>query len=81
LPQPQSQVRELPAAASGVQSPRAAVQPVSTPGDDACKRDEEKLAHLRANPALDQIVKFEQELHCTRLRPQIARLRESVGAN
>jgi hypothetical protein len=54
---------------------------VSAPGDDACKRDEEKLAHLRANPALDQIVKFEQELHCARLRPQIARLRESVGAN
>jgi hypothetical protein len=73
LPQPQPQVRE--------QSPRAAVQPVSTPEDDGCKRDEEKLAHLRASPAPDQIVKFEQELHCARLRPQIARLRESVGAN
>jgi hypothetical protein len=81
LPQPQSQVRELPAVDSSQQSPRAAVQPVPTSGDDACKRDEEKLAHLRANPALDQIVKFEQELHCARLRPQIARLRESVGAN
>jgi hypothetical protein len=81
LPQSQPQVRAPPAAVSDLQSPRAAVQPVSTPEDGGCKRDEEKLAHLRANPALDQIVKFEQELHCTRLRPQIARLRESVGAN
>jgi hypothetical protein len=81
LPQPQPQVRASPAAVSDLQSPRAAVQSVSTPEDGGCKRDEEKLAHLRANPALDQIVKFEQELHCTRLRPQIARLRESVGAN
>jgi hypothetical protein len=81
LPQSQPQVRAPPAAVSDPQSPRAAVQPVSTPEDGGCKRDEEKLAHLRANPALDQIVKFEQELRCTRLRPQIARLRESVGAN
>ncbi len=81
LPEPQPQVPAPPAAVSDLKSPRAAVQPVSTPEDGGCKRDEEKLAHLRANPALDQIVKFEQELHCTRLRPQIARLRESVGAN
>lgn len=81
LPQPQPQVREVPATDSGLQNPRAAAQPAATPGDDGCKRDEETLAHLRASPALDQIVKFERELHCTRLRPQIARLRESVGAN
>ncbi len=49
--------------------------------EDTCKRDEEKLVRLRANPSLDQIVRFEQELRCPRLRPQIARLRESVGAN
>jgi hypothetical protein len=77
---PQPQVREVPATDSGL-TPRAPAQPASTPGDDGCKRDEETLAHLRASPALDQIVKFERELHCTRLRPQIARLRESVGAN
>jgi hypothetical protein len=54
---------------------------VTPPVEDACKRDEEKLVRLRANPSLDQIVRFEQELRCPRLRPQIARLRESVGAN
>jgi hypothetical protein len=57
------------------------VQPTATPVEDACKREEEKLVRLRANPSLDQIVRFDQELRCTRLRPQIARLRESVGAD
>jgi hypothetical protein len=55
-------------------------QPVSAQPDD-CKRDGERLARLRASPTLDQITRFEQELRCTRLRPQIARLRESVGGN
>src|SRR3569832_1318507 len=54
-------------------------QPAATPVDDACKRDEEKLTRLRASPSLDQIARFEQELRCARLRPQIARLRESVA--
>jgi hypothetical protein len=63
------------------QGTRAEVQPATSLLDDACKRDEEKLVRLRASPSLDQIVRFEQELRCTRLRPQIARLRESVGAN
>jgi hypothetical protein len=63
------------------QGPRTEAQPAIPPLDDACKHDEEKLVRLRASPSLDQIVRFEQELRCTRLRPQIARLRESVGAN
>lgn len=63
------------------QAARTDAQLEAAPVDDACKRDEEKLVRLRASPSLDQIVRFEQELRCTRLRPQIARLRESVGAN
>ena len=63
------------------QGARTEAQPATSALDDACKRDEEKLVRLRASPTLDQIVRFEQELRCTRLRPQIARLRESVGAN
>ncbi len=60
---------------------RTEAQPLSAQADEACKRDEERLSRLRANPVLDQITRFEQELRCTRLRPQIARLRESLGAN
>jgi Caspase domain len=69
-------------AAVGTASPDsgAQAQPAASP-EDTCKRDEEKLVRLRTNPSLDQIVRFEQELRCPRLRPQIARLRESVGAN
>jgi hypothetical protein len=69
-------------AAVGAASPDsgAQTQPAAA-SEDTCKRDEEKLVRLRATPSLDQIVRFEQELRCPRLRPQIARLRESVGAN
>jgi uncharacterized caspase-like protein len=48
---------------------------------EVCKRDEEKLAQLRANPALDAIARFERELGCAKLRPQVVRLRESLRAN
>jgi Caspase domain len=70
-----SQPLEASRADTGLQS-----QPVSAQPDD-CKRDGERLARLRASPTLDQITRFEQELRCARLRPQIARLRESVGGN
>jgi hypothetical protein len=72
--QPQPQPKAGPAS-------RTEAQPLSAQADEACKRDEERLSRLRANPVLDQITRFEQELRCTRLRPQIARLRESLGAN
>jgi hypothetical protein len=77
---PRPQPQEASRADIAVQSPRPQSQPASAQSDD-CKRDEERLARLRASPALDQITRFEQELRCTRLRPQIARLRESVGGN
>ncbi len=63
-PKPAQEVIPPPAA------PAAAVDP--------CKRDQEKLTRLRANPAPDEIVRLERELGCERLRPQIVRLRESV---
>ncbi|WP_315832439.1 caspase family protein [Bradyrhizobium prioriisuperbiae] len=45
----------------------------------ACKQDEARLAKLRANPSLADVITFERELRCDRLRRQIARLRESLG--
>jgi len=44
----------------------------------ACKRDEERLLHLRAAPVADDVLRFEHELTCAKLRPQVVRLRESV---
>jgi hypothetical protein len=57
--------------------PQAA--PAAIPQDQACKRDEEILVRLRASQARDEVIRFEKELACERLRPQVARLRESLG--
>ena len=37
------------------------------------------LAQLRAEPNADAIARFERELGCERIRPQLKRLRESLG--
>jgi hypothetical protein len=58
--------------------PPPAAQPTATTAD-ACKRDEERLARLRAAPERDEVIRFARELGCDRLRAQVARLRESVG--
>jgi hypothetical protein len=60
-------------------SPR--VGPASIPQEQICKRDEDRLTRLRASPARGEVIRFEHELGCERLRPQVVRLRESLGAN
>jgi hypothetical protein len=60
-----------PALAGSHQPPVAAAEP-------ACAHDAERLAHLRADPSLDAIARFERDLGCERLRPQVRRLRESL---
>lgn len=45
---------------------------------DPCERDGERLAKLRANPVAKEVIALERELGCPRLKPQVARLRESV---
>jgi chemotaxis protein histidine kinase CheA len=52
----------------------------TVPPEQACKRDEEKLARLRVSRVRDEVVKFEHDLACEKLRPQVVRLRESVAA-
>jgi Caspase domain len=78
---PPSKPEQLPPKAGPQQIPQP--QPVTTPGsqDEACKRDEATLARLRASRDRDQVIRFERELSCTRLRSQVVRLRESVGAD
>ena len=46
--------------------------------DEICKRDAAQLAHLRISQAPDEVIRFERELGCEKLRPQVIRLRESV---
>jgi hypothetical protein len=47
--------------------------------DDTCTRDAARLARLRADPTVEAITKFERELGCDQIRPQLRRLRESLG--
>jgi len=55
--------------------------PSSIPQEQLCKRDQERLSRLRATPALDEVIRLARELGCERLRPQVLRLQESLGAN
>jgi hypothetical protein len=57
------------------------VAPSSIPPEQICKRDEERLMRLRTSPARDEVIRFEHELGCERLRPQVIRLRESLAPN
>lgn len=55
--------------------------PVSATAPDSiesCKRDESRLSRLRAAQSLAEVIVFERELGCEKLRPQIVRLRESL---
>ena len=46
---------------------------------DSCRQDQETLVRLRASPVRKDVLRFERDLACERLRPQVLRLRESLG--
>jgi hypothetical protein len=74
-------VEPRPAAAPAA-DPKPAVQQAQIPPvpvEDPCSRDTARLAHLRADPSADALAKFDRELGCERIRPQLRRLRESLG--
>jgi hypothetical protein len=54
-------------------------QAQAAPVEDPCTRDAARLKSLRADPSADAIKKFERELGCEQIRPQLQRLRESLG--
>jgi Caspase domain len=60
-------------------APTQQAQAQPAPAEDACARDAERLARLRADPSVDAITRFERELGCEHIRPQLRRLRESLG--
>ncbi|MGY8666984.1 caspase family protein [Bradyrhizobium sp. UFLA05-109] len=51
--------------------------PAASQITDPCVRDEARLARLRANPTPEEIINFQREVACSRLRPQVQRLFES----
>jgi uncharacterized caspase-like protein len=54
-------------------------QPSTSSSSKSCDQDAARLAHLRGGGSLEEVVRFEAELSCDRLRPQVARLRESLA--
>jgi uncharacterized caspase-like protein len=54
------------------------ISPDAAVSSQACERERARLARLRANPVRDEMIQFERELSCERLRPQLVRLRESL---
>ena len=49
--------------------------------EQKCKQDEARLAQLRNDPSVQRATQLAQNLACERLRPQIQRLMESLGAS
>jgi hypothetical protein len=58
----------VPVPASDIASARGTT---SAALDDACKHDEDRLAELRANPSVQAAVRFDSELKCPKLQPQL----------
>jgi hypothetical protein len=49
--------------------------------EQVCKRDTDWLVHVRASQSPEEVVALERELGCEKLRPQILRLKESLGVD
>src|SRR5580700_7188668 len=68
---------------AGESAPPASLSPAmeatSPTWDDACKREEERLAELQAKPSLDEAVRFEDELKCSKLQPQLLALLDGLS--
>ena len=75
---PTADPMSISAAAPPTASPPA-LEVTSATSDDACKRDEERLAKLRAKPSRDEAVHFEEELNCSRLQPQVLALFDTLS--
>ncbi|HEV7479000.1 MAG TPA: hypothetical protein VGO05_01795, partial [Roseiarcus sp.] len=72
-PRPTATSRSSGAASDTIPASDIASAPGTTSAalDDACKQDEDRLADLRANPSVEAAVRFDSELKCSRLQPQL----------
>ena len=68
-----------PAAQSSKAATEATQQPSTSSSGNSCDQDGAKLTRLRSGASLEEVVQFEAELSCGRLRPQVTRLRESLS--
>ena len=66
------------AAPSPSKSDEGGASVVASPGDP-CKQELEQLGRLRANPSAEVAQRLDKDMTCRELRPQLARLMESLG--
>jgi outer membrane protein OmpA-like peptidoglycan-associated protein len=81
LPEKAPQVEAEPRPDLTPKQPQVAEQVTPVPQmsqEEICKRDAARLARLRISQGRDEVILFEHELSCEKLRPQVLRLRESV---
>jgi hypothetical protein len=67
---------------AAIRRPGAGSEPTQAPAtqpETVCARDAVRLGRLRADPTVDLITRFDRELGCEQLRPQLQRLQDSVG--
>jgi hypothetical protein len=58
--------------------PPASERPAPDTTTNACKHDEERLAELQAKPSLDETIRFENEMECLALQPQVLALLDKL---
>jgi hypothetical protein len=76
-PNPQAAPAERPADAKPAEVKPAQSGPVVQVRN--CDQERATLAQLRASPSREDVIRFERELACEQLRPQVMRLRESLS--
>jgi hypothetical protein len=53
----------------------------STTLDDACKHDADRFAGLQAKPSIDDAIRFQSELRCSKWRPQLLALTRDLASS
>jgi hypothetical protein len=69
----------VPTASAANPAPHLGAQAPAVTDEQACTRETARLAQLRAESNLDNVTQFERDLSCQQIRPQVRRLRESLG--
>ena len=64
-------LRRTPASTEPAAAASPATEPRSSATDDACKHDQDRLDELQAKPFIDGAIRFDSELRCARLQPQL----------
>ena len=65
--------------ATPLASSSAAMEAASATSDDACNHDEDRLAELQANPSIEKAMRVGSELRCSKLRPRLLAILDSLG--